>query len=451
MANCTGHLRNSEKISLTICIRERGFPVPLFLSPMKKLTLSILLLAATFLSTRAQHALQLGGDLSMLPQYEKANTPYYDNKGKKINDVITYLNGTCLWNAVRTRLFVAPTPSGDRQVTQDLAYVTSLGQRIKSKGMDLLVDFHYSDTWADPSQQSIPANWATSNTALTDSMYSYTKRSLQHLVDNGATPDFVQIGNEVSYGMLWRNANDRCYSNNGSTPWARFANFLNAAAKAVREVTPAAKIIIHVERTGDTNSTIEFYNKMKSYNVDYDIIGLSYYPFWHGTLANFSTTLDRLATSFPNKPVQVVETAYYYQDFPSKDVTNTTGTWPATPAGQKAFLDDLIAELVTHDNVTGLYYWFPEENGNGGTSWSADNLVLEKWISRGLWDNATHKANSGLYTLQHFLSAKEAVSIHTTTTQQHNDAPIYNIRGQRVTHLHSPGLYIQNGKKILKK
>ncbi len=424
---------------------------------MKKLLLTVVA-GAMSLSALAQHPINLGGDISMLPQYEKVNTPYYNASGGKISDVLSFMQTTCRMNSMRVRLFVTPLESEAKSgVVQDLEYVMKLGKRIKEAGMDFLLDFHYSDTWADPSNQSIPSTWKKNvdNGALQDSVYSYTKRCLEYLVANGAQPDFVQIGNEVSYGMLWRNDSDRCYSNASSATWKRFTDFLGSGAKAVREVTPDAKIIIHVERAGNTDATTSFYTKMKSAGVDYDIIGLSYYPFWHGDLKQLSKTLTTLSSRFPDKPVQVVETAYYYNYFPDWDAsyTNTTGIWPGTVAGQAAFIADLCAELVKHDNVTGLYYWFPEENGNGGAKWSEANTVLTKWENRGFWDNETHKLNSGILKMQDFLTGKEAAGIGGIPEDGAVDAsaPIYNLSGQRVDHMSSPGIYIQGGKKKLKK
>lgn len=419
---------------------------------MKKTILSAMLFAMG-MATYAQNAFNVGGDISMLAEYERVSTPYYTSTGTNIPDVLNYLKNTAKWNSMRVRLFVTPNKSTDPQLAQDLNYVQKLGKRIKDAGLDFMLDIHYSDTWADPSNQTIPSTWMTntSDAALTDSMYTYTKRCLEYLTANGATPDFVQIGNEVSYGMLWRSNSDKLYSTT-TAAWKRFTDFLSAGAKAVREVTPNAKIIIHTERSGDASATVNFYKKLKTNNVDYDIIGLSYYPFWHKLLPTLSNTLNTLETNFPDKPVQIVETAYYYQLPTGTDgFDDTTGTWADTPKGQKAFIEDLCTELAKHNNVTGLYYWFPEENGNGGASWSADKVVLTKWINRGLWDNSTHKAQPGLLSLQNFLNQKEAVGINDIKVSTDANAVIYNLNGQRVSTPTTPGIYIQGGKKFLNK
>lgn len=422
-------------------------------------------LAITLLSLTASAQVQknLGTDLSVLPAYEAAKTPYLTTSGTTIKDVISYMKTNVQTNSVRVRLFVNPDNSAKDGSVQTLEYVTDLGKRIKDAGMSFLLDFHYSDSWADPEKQSIPKSWYTgtlsasnpSNTALNTKIYEYTSSCLQHLKDNGAAPDFVQIGNEVSYGMLWRTTSDRCYSSSTQSTWNRFTSLLSNASKAVRETLPEAKIVLHLERSGDINSLKFILSKVAS--VDYDIIGLSYYPFWHGTIDNLGKNLTTLASLYPNKEVQIVETAYYYQHFPTGDAkyTNTTSTWPATSTGQKAYIEDLITELNKHSNVTGLYYWFAEENGSGGATWNASNIVLNTWVNRGLWDNNTHKALPALFSLKNF-NGENAMSVNGIEADNapstfNPSLPAYDLQGRKVTHPASPGIYLQNNKKYLVK
>jgi len=355
----------------------------------------------------------VGGDISLLQRYEDKGVAYYDEKGQKIADVLKYMKSDAVgWNTQRVRLFVNPAekdPDGkaDPQVCQDLDYVVRLGKRIKAEGFAFLLDFHYSDTWADPSNQWIPKEWASLNeTQLQTKVYEYTKQCLQRLVSEGAAPDFIQPGNEISYGMLWsatvdRNSQvNRCYSNSPESNWNRFTGLLNQAVKACREVCPKAKIILHTERSGQPATLKDIYTRLSG--VDYDIIGLSYYPFWHNSLQTLSQSLNTLAASFPDKPVQIVETAYYYQWQPkvgSGITYDYSSTWPVSPEGQAAYARALIEELKKHDNVTALYWWFPEENGNGPGS-----SVLADWVNRGLWDDTSHKALPGLYVLKDFLA-----------------------------------------------
>ncbi|MBR6196278.1 MAG: glycosyl hydrolase 53 family protein [Bacteroidaceae bacterium] len=410
------------------------------------------ILCAMSLGMTAQNKISLGADISMLPEYERVNTPYYDNSGTKI-DAFTYMKDEAKMNSMRVRLFVTPTERGTTRtgVCQDLEYVKTLGKRIKDAGMDFLLDFHYSDSWADPSYQDYPKSWSSINQPTTDIIYNYTKECLEALVSGGATPDFVQIGNEISYGMLWQSDNDKCYTNQSaeSTQWKRFYSLLSSAAKAVREVTPNAKIIVHTERSGEANTTKEIYSRLNAHDVDYDIIGLSYYPFYHNTLSHLGSTLSTLATAFPDKEVHIVETAYFYQYFASDAKYDTQTTWAATPTGQSAFISDLVTELGKHSNVTGLYYWFPEENGNGGATWSASNVVITSWLNRGLWDNSSHKAQPALLKLQDFLSTKEAASIDGIKKDEHPRC-IYSITGQQLEEEPSKGLFIKDGKKMIR-
>jgi len=364
----------------------------------------------------------VGGDISLLPSYEAANTPYIGRDGQKIADLVQYLHDTCQWTSCRVRLFVNPVitnADGTKQgEVQDLAYVTALGKRIKDAGMQFMLDFHYSDTWADPVKQTIPTAWQSIPDAeLPDTVYAYTKRCLEELTAAGAAPDLIQVGNEVSYGMLWRgsakstsdavHAYDDAKYNEELTRWERFGKLLNAGSRACREICPKAQVVIHIERTANANMCVNYYTYLERQNVDYDVIGLSYYPFWHGTLeTQLHQALTKLHTRFPDRKILIVETAYYNNYWPSDGISyDTRSTWPATPAGQAAFITALCERLKQYDYVNGLYYWFPEENGCGGNTWSASNIVITSWLNRGLFnpDNNKHQVYDGLYRISDFL------------------------------------------------
>lgn len=334
----------------------------------------------------------VGGDISMLPKYEEHGNTYYDINGKKV-DVLPFFQQVGL-NSMRVRLFVDPTKASRENigsgVVQDLNFVVKLGKRIKQQGFKFMLDFHYSDSWADPAQQTMPDSWKNASaSALNDTLYNYTKRCLKTLNDNGASPDFIQIGNEISYGMLWNIGKVYPTDNNN---WNVFSNFLKSASKACREECPNAQIIIHIERSGKPDVCRQFYQRVKDYGIDYDIIGLSYYPFWHNDLSTLSSTLTTLEQNFSDKKIQIVETAYYYQWLPQVDY-DFSSKWPISAEGQKKFLEDLISTIKKHANVNGLYWWFPEENGNG---------VIDNWGNRGLFDDNNGKALPALYILGDF-------------------------------------------------
>ena len=417
---------------------------------IKILTTTCLL--ALSLLTRAQGENYVGGDISQLQRYEDYNVSYLDPQGQKIDDVLKYMKGSEVgWNAQRVRLFVSPQGKGaqgetDAQVCQDLDYVVRLAKRIKDEGFALMLDFHYSDTWADPSHQWTPAAWASmGDEELQQQLYDYTKDCLERLVAAGATPDFIQTGNEISYGMLWGKqgtANPkRCYQDSPAANWTRFVKLLEQATKACREVCPQAQIVIHTERSGDVSMLTFILDKLAT--IDYDVIGLSYYPFWHGSLAKLSQTLNQLEQRYTDKKVQIVETAYYYQWQPkeSKEFTDFSKTWAVSPDGQAAYAHDLIEELKSHPNVNGLYWWFPEENGNGPSS-----KVLTSWVNRGLWNNDTHRAHPGLFVLKEFRGTGSGIVNITVNHTGH----WYSIQGTRLdTKPQRRGLYIHNGQKYI--
>ncbi len=391
---------------------------------MKRILLTFWMMCNLTLIMNAQNTLLVGGDVSVLQKYEDNKVSYYDQQGKKITDVLDYMKSEDVgWNAIRVRLFVDPSNDTDPQVCQDLDYVVRFAKRVKAKGFQFLLDFHYSDTWADPVKQWTPAAWLSlSDEQLKIKIYDYTKECLETLKAAGATPDYIQTGNEISYGMLWGKTGttaNRCYTTSTAN-WPRFVALLQQASKACREACPDAKIIIHTERAGKPSTLVGIYNHLK--DVDYDIIGLSYYPFWHNGLSVLSTSLNSLATNFPDKKVQIVETAYYYQWQPSVDY-DFSSTWPISAAGQAAFAKDLVAELKKHSNVNGLYWWFPEENGNG-----PNNAVLKDWVNRGLWNNSTHRAMPALYVLKDFLGG--STSIQTPVRDLQGEARYYDLRGQ---------------------
>ena len=180
----------------------------------------------------------------------------------------------------------------------------------------------------------------------------------------------------------------RCYSDSPVENWNRFIGFLQLASKACREVCPKAAIIIHTERSGDPQALKDIYSRLSS--VDYDIIGLSYYPIWHNSLSVLSQSLDILEEEFPDRKVQIVETAYHYQWQPplgqgaSYDFSSE---WPVSPEGHSAFAKDLIKELRKHPNVNGLYWWFPERMETAPTAQSLPDGSIEAF---GIMNHTVH-------------------------------------------------------------
>ena len=229
----------------------------------------------------------VGGDISLLPEYEKAGAIYKDFKGEPIADLLPFLKNNGM-NAMRVRLFVNPEDykgnDADPNACQDLEYIIPLCKRIKDEGFSLLLDFHYSDTWADPAKQWTPESWKNlTDDQLYVKIYDYTKETLQTLKGNGITPDFIQPGNEISFGMLWGEYGSpekelkKTFMGSDAN-WNRLGKLLNQAIRACKEECPDAEIVIHTERVADVAVQKNFYDWMDKLNVEYDIIGLSYYP-----------------------------------------------------------------------------------------------------------------------------------------------------------------------------
>ena len=357
--------------------------------------------------TRAQR--YLGGDISLWPSYEQAGTVYCDPNGRP-----TPLFTLCRqagWNTMRVRLFVdpsmAPQENKGEGVCQSLPYVIDLCRQVKKAGFRLLLDLHYSDTWADPSKQIIPTRWqqalkehplADSALLLRDSVEGYTTYVLQTLKKQNISPDLIQVGNEITFGMLWPTGR---VALSKADNWDTLASLLQAGCKACRKVCPKAKIIIHTEHAYDTAATLYYYDQLRVHDVDYDIIGLSYYPMWHKDITTLGRSLSLLARQEPGKPVMIVETAFYYAHKNDKwepDSTHYANLYPISAEGQRQFTHELVTELNRHPNVTGLFWWFPEENESG-------KPVITSWINRGLFDNQTGRALPALQEMKVFRKA----------------------------------------------
>lgn len=394
---------------------------------------SLFVIALLCVYTQAQTR-YIGGDISMLPKYEQYSSGYKDVNNKKVNDLITWLISDCGWNTFRVRLFVNPKQKApdytttDYAIVQDLAYVTALGKRIKEAGGYFLLDFHYSDSWVDAGHIQAPKAWkGLSDELMADSLGQYTHRVLQALKEAGATPDLVQVGNEIMYGLC--DIRVHPYNYNGDN-WDGYLGLLHAGCKAVREECPNAQIIIHTDRPSNTAYNTYYYNKLKNNNVDFDVIGLSYYPFWHGYLNseqvadksdknNLVNALKNLKTIFPDKRVQIVECAYNFQYWPSEGVNyDTRDAWPCSKQGQYNFVKDLVDNLKPLENVDGISYWFPEDAGNGDyVNWTTKaGLVEETWSNRGFWEE-------GATTSGHAINKTGSVS--ATKTAADVCAPYY--------------------------
>jgi arabinogalactan endo-1,4-beta-galactosidase len=384
----------------------------------------------------------VGGDISLLPEYESAT--YMDRSGNVVKPLDLFKSEGL--NAMRVRLFVNPDKyPGDKDpnACQDLEYVKALGKQIKDAGFKLMLDFHYSDTWADPASQWTPEEWKSlTNDELYTKIYDYTKSVLQEMKAAGAEPDLIQTGNEISYGMLWGaygSSNLKKVYTNSDANWTYFLTLLKNAGKACREECPDAKIIIHSERVANTTVLKEFFTKVdSSLGDDYDVVGLSYYPYFHGKLPQLEAALEAVE-SVSSKEIMIVEAGYPYAWAVSGTTVDYSSTYAYSEEGQRQFTADLIETLNKHEQVTGLFWWWMEYNAYGAG--------LSGWYNAPLFDSRNGKALSALSELKNFLGDDGA--IENVSVDANNASPYwYNINGVRVTDHTLPGIYIHAGKKI---
>ncbi|MDE5794005.1 MAG: arabinogalactan endo-1,4-beta-galactosidase [Muribaculaceae bacterium] len=413
------------------------------------LHLILSLILCLLLGTANAEKRYVGGDISLLPLYEEAGAKYKTHEGEPISDVLSFCKQEGM-NAMRVRVFVNPEDysgkDADPNACQTIESVLPLCKRIKDQEFDLVLDFMYSDTWADPAKQWTPKQWKNLNDEeLCKAVYDYTKNSLTLLKDAGVIPDFIQTGNEISYGMLW-GSNTDSESNLKKTfmgsdkNWKRLGDLLNNAISACHEVCPDAKIILHTERIAAPNVQRNFYNQMKKLNVDYDIIGISYYPYFHGSLSKLETAINDLEANFKDKDIMVVETGYSYKwEVPG---TSEKVDYPYSDEGQNQFAKDLVNMLLNHDQVIGLLWWWMEYN--------AFETSLSGWYNAPLFDSLTGKATSALTTICSF--AKDNNSVNTISETENSNVKWYDINGNEVTGTTmNHGLFISSdGQKILK-
>lgn len=384
----------------------------------------------------------VGGDISMLTKYEDAGVVYKDKDGNIVQPLVFFKAEGM--NAMRVRLFVDPSKDSDKAVCQDIDYVKALGKRIKDNGMKFMLDFHYSDTWADPGKQWTPDAWKTlSDDDLATKVYDYTKECLKQLKDAGATPDFIQTGNEISYGMLWgteaavgSNDTNRCYTNSSDANWNRFFHLLQQAGKACREICPDAKIILHSERVAKTDVLTDFFDRMKTSTIDYDIIGLSYYPAYHGDIATLENAIKALENKSYGKDIMIVEAGYSYAWELGGTTFDYTATYPYTEEGQRQFTADLITMLNKHNSIKGLFWWWPEDNGNKN--------VTDNWWNAALYNHNTGKPYAAFYELKNFVDG--SAGINDISGKMIRDDKYYDLSGRQVK-IPRKGIYIHNGRK----
>jgi arabinogalactan endo-1,4-beta-galactosidase len=322
-----------------------------------RFTLTILVFYALLVNgqTACGQDYAVGADLSFMKMAEDQGFSFKENGQARPGLEIFKDHG---YNWIRLRLFHTPTT-----LPNDLEYTIALAREAKEMGFSFLLDYHYSDTWADPGKQYIPKAWeGLSHEELTSAVYAYTKTTMEAFREAGAYPDMVQIGNEISHGMLWPD---------GKLPerWDEFAELVQAGIQGVHASCgnhPCPDIMIHIDKGGDKAFTEYFFDKLHSYDVKYDVIGQSYYPWWHGNLLQLRECLNFTAKAY-QKDVILVEVAYNWTPTEYRD---TLAPFPESPEGQKAFLDEVnrIVLSIPDNRGCGVFWWEPAVSRRGSRS-----------------------------------------------------------------------------------
>lgn len=321
--------------------------------PLKKALRSLLFLTFffTLLTIQAQD-FAIGADLSFLKAAEEKGFQFKEDGKAKPGLEIFKDHG---YNWIRLRLFHTPT-----ELPNNLDYTIALAQEAKKLGFKFLLDFHYSDTWADPGKQFTPKAWEKKSLdELVIALHDYSRDVMVKFNEAGVPPDMVQPGNEIINGMLWPT---------GKLPenWEQFTLLLRAGIAGIYAgCKPESRppVMIQIDQGGNKENTKYFFDKMNEYGVEFDIIGQSYYPWWHGSLLDLRENMNFMAKEY-KKPIMLVEVAYCAEP---AEYTTKPGPFPETPEGQREFLE-AVTEIVlqTPDNLgVGVMWWEPATAGLG--------------------------------------------------------------------------------------
>jgi len=316
----------------------------------------------------------LGMDVSSVLALEKCGVKYYDHAGNE-RDLFDILaeNGV---NYIRVRVWNDPFTAdgkgyGGGNCNIDTA--VEIGRRATRAGMKLLVDFHYSDFWADPSKQMAPKAWAgVSMRQKPNKVYEYTLSCMQKLKEAGVDVGMVQLGNETN-GMM-------C----GEKSWTNICKLMAGGAKAVRETDPGILIAVHFANPENSEQYLTYAQKLSDNKLDYDVFASSYYPYWHGTLDNLKNVLSTIAATH-SKKVMVAETSYAYTAEDTDFSSNTIGEgggyvkpYPFSVQGQANEVADVIRAMSDIGGI-GVFYWEGAWITAGGATWEENSAYWENF------------------------------------------------------------------------
>ena len=322
-----------------------------------------------------------GVDISMVDQIEKSGGKFYNARGTE-QDVFQILKDNGV-NYIRIRLWNNPTYENDVKDANgkviakkgekmgggnnDIETDLRIAKRIKAAGLKFMLDFHYSDFWADPGKQYMPQDWKNLSPAqLENEVEKFTRETINRFVKEGAAPDSVQIGNELNSGFMWPIG--QLWSNDPSVQiggMKQFTKLLDRASKGVRSAQGGKdiKIIVHLANGGDQGLYKWIFDDVKKAKIDYDIIGLSFYTYWHGSMDDLKANLEMISKRY-GKQMAVVETAYAFTEDDGDSQGNVFLTYSdekhgyvPSVQGQATAIRDIIATVASVKGGCGVFYW----------------------------------------------------------------------------------------------
>jgi arabinogalactan endo-1,4-beta-galactosidase len=307
-----------------------------------------------------------GADVSSVQRAQELGQKYYNASGVAQDPLVILKNIGV--NYIRLRIWNNPI-SGYNNEAKILTYAKT----VKANGLKLMIDFHYSDKWADPGQQTPPASWAGHNiTQLQTDVYNYTYKVCTDLKAQGTTPDSVQIGNEINTGMMWPT---------GQVVSSNFTNLsllLKQGYNAIKACNAGTQVVIHTALANSMTDARWFYDGIKAKGVSWDITGLSYYCYWHGSMSNMTNVVADMISRY-GKPVIIAETAYPFTNSNADSTGNSvTGSAPcsgyaATWAGQASNFN-AVQTAAKNGGAIGVFYWEPTWVATPGNGWDPANI-----------------------------------------------------------------------------
>ncbi|SDA12163.1 arabinogalactan endo-1,4-beta-galactosidase [Ruminococcus sp. YE71] len=317
----------------------------------------------------------MGADISSVISLEKSGVKYYDYDGKEA-DIFEVLKASGV-NYIRVRVWNDPKDSdgnGYGGGNCDIDTAVEIGKRATAAGLRLLVDFHYSDFWADPAKQMCPKAWKDMEIEeKKQALYDYTADCMKKLNDAGVDVGMVQLGNETNGAMC------------GEKIWMNIYYLMDAGSRAVRESNPDALIAVHFTNPESTDRLLNYASKLDYYHLDYDVFASSYYPYWHGTPENLTSILKEISDTY-GKKVMCAETSWAYTLEDGDGSTNNIGDavtyekpYPFTVQGQSRELRDVIEAIANvGDAGIGVFYWEPAWLPVPGDSWEEKSALWEE-------------------------------------------------------------------------